>query len=116
MKQTIILLLLAFGMRAQSWQKFGEGSESGRAKHFWVCNIGTTLIGNEINKRINRPGLSCISAGAIMFGAGYLKEEIHDGIMKRGVKSKDDLFMNGWGCLTGMMVCRVVIDIKERKK
>jgi hypothetical protein len=115
MKQTILIILLAFGMRAQSWQKFGEGSESGRVKHFYASAIGTTLIGNEINKRIDKPMLSTWLGGISMFGIGAAKEIVWDGMMQKGVKSKDDLFMNGWGCLTGMMVCRVVIDIKEKK-
>lgn len=106
--------MLPFGMRAQTWQKWGEGDNLGRSKHFYASAIGTTLIGNEINKRIDRPMLSTWLGGVSMFGIGLGKELIYDGWMKRGVKSKDDLLMNGWGCLAGMMTCRVVIDIKYK--
>jgi hypothetical protein len=116
MKQTFLILLLTIGMRSQTWQNFGEGSESGRVKHFYASAIGTTIIGNEINKRIDKPMLSTWLGGISMFGIGAAKEIVWDGMMNKGVKSKDDLFMNGWCCLTGMIVCRVVIDIKERKK
>ena len=115
MNETIFILFLSFGMMSQSWQKFGNGDESDRIKHFYISAIGTTLIGNEINKRIENPMLSTWLGGATMFTIGITKEIVYDGIMKMGVKSKDDLFFNGWGTLCGMISCRIVIDIKENK-
>jgi hypothetical protein len=114
MKQTIIILLLAFGMKAQTWEKIGTGTMQSDTKHFYVSAIGTTLIGTTVNHYIDKPMLSTWIGGVSMFGIGLGKELIYDGMMKRGVKSKQDVFINGWGSLVGMMTCRVVIDIKYR--
>ena len=115
MKQTIIILLLTFGMRGQTWEKMGTSSVQSDTKHFYASCIGTTLIGTTVNHFIDNPTISSCIGGVTMFGIGAAKEIIWDGKMKRGVKSKDDIFMNGWGSLVGMMTCRVVIDLKYRK-
>lgn len=119
MKTTILILLLAFGMRGQSepkWiQELANSSEKNKAQHYWASNIGTMLIGSTIYHYTERPGLSSLASGVLMFGVGAAKEFIWDGKMNRGVKSGGDIFMNGWGCLTGMIQVRVFIDIKQRK-
>jgi hypothetical protein len=107
MKQTILILLLAFGMRAQEIQP--------DVKHVYASWIGTTLIGTSINHYLDRPTLSTWIGGITMFGIGAAKEYIYDRKMGKGVFSKQDLMSDGWGCALGLVTCRVVIDIKEHK-
>lgn len=109
MKQTIIVLLLAFGMKAQ---KFND--QDGSVKHVYASWICSTLIGTTVNHYLDRPTLSTWIGGVSMFGIGCAKEYIWDRKMKKGVFSKDDLISDGWGCALGLVTCRVVIDIKEK--
>lgn len=114
MKTTALILLLAFGMRAQNWDF--DMDKKDKQAHMWASGLGTIVLGNTYYHFTERPGLSSILGGVTMFGIGLTKEIVYDGIMKRGVKSKGDLFADGWGCVTGIIMCRVVIDIKEKKQ
>jgi len=119
MKLTHYILLIpfiSFGQTPKWIDQLSQMSEKDKAKHYWVSNLGTMAIGGVVYHYTERPGLSSLAGGVTMFGIGAAKEFIWDGKMKKGTKSGGDLFMDGWGCLVGMMQIRVVIDIKERKK
>ena len=106
MKQTIIILLIAFGMKAQESKT--------DVLHVYSSWAGTTLIGTSINHYLDRPTLSTWLGGVTMFGIGLGKEYIWDKKMKRGTFNKNDIVLNSWGCALGLVTCRVVIDIKQR--
>ncbi len=107
MKQTILILLIAFGMKAQE--------NKTDVLHVYGSWAGTTLIGTSINHYLDRPTLSTWLGGVTMFGIGLGKEYIWDKKMKRGTFNKNDIVLNGWGCALGLVTCRVVIDIKYKK-
>lgn len=117
MKKILILIpFITFGQTTTTpkWVIDLENStELNKAQHYWVSSIGVVVIGTSINHYIEKPAVSSLIAGVVMFGIGELKESVWDGIMNRGVKSGGDRFMNGVGCVAGMMKCRVVIDIRE---
>lgn len=117
MKYLLLIPFFTFAQQQPKWMnELGEMSEKNKAQHYWVSNLGTMAIGSIVYHYTNRPTLSSWAGGITMFGIGCAKEYIWDGKMKRGVKSGGDTFMNGWGCIFGIMQCRVIIDIKQRKK
>ncbi len=124
MKTTIIVLLLAFGMRAQTstqtqpqWMEdLSNSTEKNKAAHYWASFGGTIVFSEIFYHYTERPGLSPILGGLLMFAVGMLKEDVWDGKMHMGVKSGGDKFMDGMGCAGGMMAGRVVIHIREKRR
>lgn len=117
MKKLLILIpFLSFGQTSKWITELENSTEKNKAAHYWASSIGVVVIGTSINYYIDDPGVSSLRAGVVMFGIGELKESVWDGAMGKGVKSGGDRFMNGVGCVAGMMKCRVVIDIRESKK
>lgn len=108
MKQTLIALLISFNMLGQEY--------TGEVKHVYASWIGSTLIGTSVNHFIDRPTLSTWIGGVSMFGIGLGKEYVWDRKLKKGVFSKDDIVHNGWGTCLGLLTCRVVIDIRQKKE
>lgn len=92
-----------------------QSTEKNKAQHYWVSCIGTTGITWVLYEITDKPGLSSLIGGLAMFTIGWLKEDVYDGYMGKGVKSGGDKFMNGMGCVGGMMFGRVAIDIYEKK-
>ena len=117
MKKLILLIpFLSLGQTQPKWMdELSNSTEHDKAKHYWVSAIGTCVIATSLDHYIERPTISSWVGGVTMFGVGLGKEYIWDGRMKRGVKSGGDVFMDFWGCFTGMAIGRVVIDLKERK-
>lgn len=92
-----------------------NSTEKNDAQHYWASFVGTmgiTWITYEIT---DNNTLSPIIGGLTMFAVGWLKEDIYDGMMKKGIKSGGDKFMNGLGDIGGMFAGRVLIDIHEKK-
>lgn len=118
MKKLILLIpFLSLGQTQPKWMdELSNSTEKDKAKHYWVSAIGTCVIATSLDHYIERPTISSWVGGVTMFGVGLGKEYIWDGRMKRGVKSGGDLFMDGMGCLGGVMIGRVIINIKERKR
>ena len=108
--KTIIVLLLAFGMKAQI------NDQDGSVKHIYASWIGSTLIGTSINHYIDKPTLSTWLGSISMFGIGLGKEYIWDKKMKKGVFSKEDIIHNGWGSALGLISTRVIIDIRYKNE
>ncbi len=121
MKALLLALMLSLSVTAQQsstpkWiEDFSNSDEKSNAAHWWISCAGTIAIGETIYYFTDNKPLSTIAGGLIMFGAGWLKEDIWDGRMGRGVKSGGDKFMNGMGCTGGMMGHRVIIDVREKK-
>lgn len=111
MKYLLLIPFFTFGQNPKWINQLGQSSEKDDAKHYWVSALGTIGASSIIYHYTNKPGLSCLLGGAFMFGVGVGKEYIWDGMMKRGVKSGGDIFMDSMGVLGGMMGARVRIDI-----
>jgi hypothetical protein len=106
MKNIVIILLLAFGMRAQEMDK---------TKHFYA-GFGITMIsGSIIHHYTDKPTLVCLGGIGIGMLSGLSKEYIWDRKMGKGVFSKEDYLMTGWGAICSGLVLRCIIDIKERR-
>lgn len=118
MKKLILLIpFLSLGQTQPKWmEELSNSTEADKAKHYWVSAIGTCVIATSLDHYIERPTISSWVGGITMFGFGLGKEYIWDGRMKRGVKSGGDVFMDFWGCFTGIAMARVTIDLKQRKK
>lgn len=117
MKKLILLIpFLSLGQTQPKWMEdLSNSTEADKAKHYWVSAIGTCVIATSLDHYIERPTISSWVGGITMFGVGLGKEYIWDGRMKKGVKSGGDMFMDGMGCLGGMIIGRVVIDLKDKK-
>ncbi len=120
MRLLLALLFVAQIATAQNTpnflQEYSQASERSNAAHWWVSCGGTFLLGETYSCFTDNKALSTIGAGLTMFTIGWLKEDVWDGRMKRGVRSGGDKFINGMGCLAGMMAFRVKLDIKEKKE
>lgn len=114
-KVIALFLILAASVNAQSWSNDFGKSDKNSIKHYWISNLGTMGLGYGYYKLTDKPMLSSFLGGLTMFGVGYAKEVVWDGKMGKGNKSTSDLFFDGWGSLTGMLQCRVVIDLEQRK-
>lgn len=121
MKKIILILLLSNLCYSQTssdpkWMtELSQMTEKNKAEHYWTSFIGTMALSWCTYEITDRAGLSCWVGGVLMYGIGELKEDVWDGIMKKGVKSGGDKFMNGMGCSGGMIGGRVLINEYEKK-
>jgi hypothetical protein len=82
-------------------------------KHFYAGAGITFVSASIINHYTDKPTVSVCSGVAIGILSGLAKEFIYDKAMNRGVFSKDDYRMTGWGSLCGGIVIRCVIDYRS---
>lgn len=81
--------------------------------HFYSGAGITFISGSIINHYTDRPTLSTLGGITIGCLAGLGKEFIYDKQMGKGVFSKNDYLMTGWGALCGGVVVRCWIDYKQ---
>lgn len=104
--RTILLLLLAFGMKAQIDDK---------GKHYLAGVVVSNWAGSSAYYFGAKPLKACLigfTAGAL---AGLGKDYIYDKQMGRGVFDKEDIKMTVWGSLVGAFFLRVAIDRNQKK-
>lgn len=113
----LFMAQIAMAQQKQTFlEEFGQASERSNAAHIYISAGGTFLIGETIYYFTENTVASTIGGGVTMFVIGYLKEDVYDGLMKRGVKSKGDKFANGFGCVLGMMSFRIRLDVKHKNE
>lgn len=110
MKTTALILLLAFGMRAQKLD------QDGSTRHFYAGFGITCISGSIIQHYTDKPTLACLGGIGIGVLSGFAKEYIWDRKMGKGVFSQKDYLMTAWGALCGGLVLRCAIDVKERNR
>lgn len=91
MKQTLILLLLATGMNAQSDYE----------KHYIMSVNLSSFVGSSTYYISKRPLLSALTGLGTSFLIGMGKEFIYDGMMGKGTKSEIDLDADLRGSIVG---------------
>lgn len=118
-----IQFILILSLKGQNLATdLANSTEKSNSLHFYCSAIGTGLTARTLDfveEHLNiepHQTRNILIAGTFMFGVGLGKEYMWDGYFKKGVKSKADIFMNGIGVVSGMMVKRCLNDWRERKK
>ena len=106
MKQTIFILLIAFGMKGQ--QDY--------AKHYMVSVNLSSFIGSSTYYVTKKPLISALAGLGASFLVGMGKEFIWDERMGKGVKSGLDLDADLRGSLTGAFFTFGITNTIDKKR
>ncbi|MEO6301758.1 MAG: hypothetical protein ABIP51_01170 [Bacteroidia bacterium] len=105
--KTIILLLFVIQVR-------GQIISDDKTKHFYVAMGASVSVGELLYKKTNLHGISSLvgilSGIAITIG----KETIYDKKLGRGTPNLNDAIVGCFGSITGGMIHRISIDIRDK--
>lgn len=117
------LSILVISLKGQNLATdLANSTEKSNSLHFYASAIGTGLTARTLDFVEEQLDIephqtrNIWIAGTFIFGVGLGKEYIYDRKLGKGVFSKADIFMNGMGVVSGMMVKRCLNDWRERKK